>query len=339
MRSIHALAYEGHDGVKFESHSLPLIGIATGLLIAFSGTIARLIAPEGNASTAYVELIFGALFLSATLFTDYLITGVRRQKHKDITSLVHKKVTQILLAMIGIALVLSIYMLINFGPGKLALWYLILVFGLCLFVIGQFSTTWYTTNGIIIIGFSIVTLLFIPADMTLRLMTASLFICGGISIQVLEPIAKTPIKQVAYSMIWIAIVVVSGLAARYVYDKATVPERLPQISLNQFQDDVNLEDFILKLTKDSTVRINTTLEVDAFTQPFVSSFQNSLSREIDIEYKNRKPTGRFRIDGNKWLAVEDGPFAQSYQRTNILSPIGGPQVKRHHTIKINPTIN
>ncbi|WP_455204089.1 hypothetical protein [Kaarinaea lacus] len=338
MKNIHALAYEGHDGVKIESHSLPFIGVAAGLLIAFSSTIAKLIVPEGNTSTAYVELIFGALFLAVTFFTDFLITKAKRKKRNESTSLIHKKVVQTLLAMIGIAMVLSIYMLINFGPGKLALWYLILVFGLILFVVGQFSVAWYTTNGIIIIGFSIVALLFIPPDITLRLMTASLFIWGGIFIQILKPLAKTPFEQVIFSIVWVVIVIISSVVSRYIYNAAVVPGDLPEISLNKFQEAGNVGRFALNLPKDTSIRIVAKLEIDAFSQPFVSSFDNSLSREIDIEIKNQQPTGRFRIDGGKWLAMDDGPFIRNYLRTHTLSPITGPQVNRHHTLKINSAV-
>ena len=336
MGNIHAMTDKSHDGILLESHTLPLIGVTTGLLIAFSHLISSSIMAGDHRTTYYAEIIGATIVLALILAVDHFITKSKRKQRHETISLVHKKVMQILWAIIGVAVLLSIFMFTNFGPSQLTLWFLVLVFGLCLYIIGLFSTSWYALNGIIIISLSIITLVFIPPGTTLRLLTASLLIWGGVLIQYFQSFATTTIKKSYYSAIWISLALTSGFIANYGHAAYTRPAATtPQLSLTQLQNAPITEKYIVSLPRNTEITINAKLSIDAFAEPYLHSFKAKLNKNLDIELINNQATGTFRIDKNKWLTTKDAPFVAQYERFNTLTPVYGPVIKRRHVLQIN----
>jgi len=335
MSTVHAMTNQGHDGIALESHTLPLIGITIGFLIALSNKVSNILSPNDYETAVTIELAFSAIVIGFIFFTNHIISRSKRKKRNEEISLIHKKVLQILWAIIGIAFVLSIYMLTNFGPGKLALWHLILVFGLCLYVIGLFNATWYKVNGVLILILSIIALLFIPHDITLRIFTVLLFVAGGVLVQSLEPLASTKLKQYAYSLGWIVSVVVLSIGIRAVYKSLDATSSLPEIQVSEFKYIPKVGNSIVKLPKNTHVKIKTKLTVDVFAQPFTQTFEAKLSKSLDLELAKMIATGTLRIDGGKWMTMKDIPFTSRYERINTLLPIDGPKIKRFHTVKQN----
>ena len=99
----------------------------------------------------------------------------------------------------------------------------------------------------------------------------------------------------------------------------------------KFDDDAGVQGVIkiaLKYNPGTKVPVELKVTGDAFTGTAEGRFVLTVSKQVDMEFKDGKPTGIYRINGGLLLEDNDALFTRSFRRKTDMTHEKGPVLVR-----------
>ena len=337
ISAIHAMLDNGHRSVRLERHTLPLWGITFGLLIAFIGRFFHGLYAEARWIGALAEHTTILIVVATVLTVDHRLTRAARRQRDETLSLVQRRLMQIVWLIVGLAVLTSAFAVVKLGGGRHVLGLDVAFAGVALFSVGLFADAWLRWSGVVLLGLGALLLLFVPADATLRWLTACTFAVGIPLIQWLSPWAVSTTRRVgATAVILLAILATGSLATALHYRLGVSGDGLPVVGPGDLASRDLQGEVVVALPAGAQVAVDFTLGGDWLHAPADARWQLELAKPLDVVLRDGRVTGRYRLDHGRWFDAREAIHAQQVRRNAILSPQQGLALQRGMTLAVDP---
>ena len=337
LSAIHAMLDTGHRSVRLERHTLPMWGVTFGLLIAFIGRFFNGLYAEARWLGALAEHATIFIVVVAVLALDHRLTRVARRQRDETLSLVQRRLIQIVWLIVGLAVLVSAFAVLKLGGGRHVLGLDVALAGVALFSVGLFSDAWLRWSGVVLLGLGAGLLLFVPANTTLRWLTACTFAVGFPLIQWLSPWAVSTSRRVgATAVILLAILAGGTLAAALHYRLNISGDGLPVVAPGELATKALRGEYVVALPAGARVAVDFTLGAEWLRAPADARWQLELAQPLDVVLRDGRVTGRYRLDHGRWFDASEAVYARQYRRDVTLSPEQGLALRRKLVLAADP---
>jgi len=329
LESIQSMLSYGHKSIHLEKHTLILWGVGIGFLTAFTHDVSSIFYEQGHTLGRIFQISFVAIVLLAITWFDYRKTRAIRAVRDETISLVQRKVTFSIWMIFAFALLLDIYANIYLGGGRKMFGVYLVLGGIVLIMFGLYSERWYRWSGVVLILIGLVIMFMLQPSNTSRLLTASVFTAGGIGIAYLQPYAVTKVKCVWFSLLWVlGAVVLTTIVYQLDYYLDIKPDQEKVWQWSEYQQANPDGKHVVRISAGNQIPVELTVSGDVFEGKAEADLQLKVSKNIDIEFKNGKPTGIYRIDDGSWFESNDALFTRRFIRQTIVTDKQGPKLLR-----------
>lgn len=329
LDSIQSMLTEGHKGIRLESHTLPLWGLCIGFLTAFTYDLSRPVYALGHGwgKAFEIGLVLFTLFLAVWL--DHRLTKKARVHRDETISIIQKKVTYVIWMLFAFAFLLDLYANLYLGGGRVMFGVYLVLSGIVLVMLGLYSELWYRWSGVVLILSGLGIMFLLQPSNTTRLLTASVFMVGGIGMAALQPLAINRMRCMTLSIVWLAAALLTAtLMYKIDYAFDISPDEHSNMSWSEYQNNKPDGTHIVSLAAGSEIPVRISVKGDVFEDTVKASMLLKTSKKIELEFNHGKPTGIYRINGGQWLERNDGLYMRELVRKTIIENEQGPELVR-----------
>jgi hypothetical protein len=320
---------DGHKSIRLERHTLPLWGGAIGFLTAFTHDISSPVYEIGHIWGRVFQVTFLAIVLLAVIWIDYRMTRSARALRDESISMIQRKVTLGIWMLFAFALLLDVYANIYLGGGRQMFGVYLLLSGIALSMFGLYSERWYRWSGIVLVLLGLIVMFILQPSNTSRLLTASIFIVGSFSIAFLQPYASSTSRCMTLSLAWVlGAFMTTALAYQLDYYLDISADSKAVIQWSEFQKLKPEGEYIVRLSPGAEVPVDISVGGDVFAGMVKSKLVLTIAKQIDMEFKNGKATGVYRVNDGPWLEKNDAMYTRKFVRETILTNAQGPELVR-----------
>jgi hypothetical protein len=315
LQSIQAMLAAGHRCVQLERHSLLLWGGVGGWLCAFTDFFINGDRFPDNTQRAIAILLWLAFWLGGMSWLDHRLTRQARTARNETLPFAQAQVTRAWWMLLAIGTLATFAMFFHGGGIMIyALWTVLL--GLGMFVFGLFSRPLVEWIGLATILLGIAGLAAGLPFVTARWLTASVFAIG-------LPLAgwlaahsdgSGTGRRIVLVGLWLAAVIVPAFAAARFLPSAAPPAP---------------DSATLKLPAGSTIPLHVDMDSALLAIAPSDSLSMRITRDTEIALTDGQPDGRYRFDGGRWHAVQDGILTLRIDRIQPQVTDGMPEVRMH----------
>jgi hypothetical protein len=329
LESIHAMLADGHKSIRLERHTLPLWGGGIGFLTAFSHDITNPVYQLNPIWGRVFQVGLLATVLLAVIWIDYRMTRAARALRDESISLIQRKVTLAVWMLFAFAFLLDVYANNYLGGGRQMFGVYLLLTGVALSMFGLYSERWYRWSGIVLVLLGLGVMFILQPGNTSRLLTASVFIVGGCSIAFLQPYASSMSRCMLLSFAWVlAAFMTTALAYQLDYYLDISADTNTVIQWSEFQQNKPAGKYIVRLSPGTEVPVDISVGGDVFEGKAKSRLVLTIAKQIDMEFRDGKATGVYRVNDGPWLERNDAMYTRKFVRETILTNVKGPELVR-----------
>lgn len=329
LESIHSMLTDGHKSIRLERHTLPLWGGAIGFLTAFTHDISNPVYEISPIWGRVFHVSFLAVVLLAVILIDYRMTRAARALRDESISVIQRKVTLSVWMLFAFAFLLDVYANNYLGGGRQMFGVYLLLTGVALGMFGLYSERWYRWSGFVLVLLGLGVMFIMQPSNTSRLLTASIFIVGSCSIAFLQPYASSTNRCMTLSLAWVlGAFMVTALAYQLDYSLDISADTETVIQWSEFQKRKPEGKYIVRLPPGTEVPVDIGVSGDVFEGTAKSRLVLTIAKQIDLEFRDGKVTGTYRVNGGPWLERNDAMYTRKFVRETILTHSQGPELVR-----------
>jgi hypothetical protein len=329
LRQIHSLMESGNKNVWLERHTLFIWGVTIGLVIALTGTLTMPLYRQNFWLGISVEhLLIGALLFGA-LKLDYRLTRTKREKRDETFSLIQKRITFVVWMLFLFAFLLSFYSVMKLGGGSKVLGMHVVLAGITLLIVGQFSQVWYKWAGSGMLLLGIVLIFAFHPGTTLRIVVATSFIVGSSYCAWVTPYATSSLRCGLLVLGKYLVIAMAALLVHQVYDRFAVdPGDLPRVSYQEYLQNPGGERRIVVLPAGTRINFEIEIRADVILKPAVAKATLITKSQLEMVAQGKQLTGIFRTPKSAWVEARNAVYVKRFIRQTGLVKDNRPFVIR-----------
>lgn len=329
LDSIQSMLAEGHKGIRLEKHTLPLWGLCIGFLTAFTYDLSRPVYALWHGWGKAFEIGLVLFILLFAVWLDHRLTRKARVRRDETISIIQRKVTIVIWMLFAFAFVLDLYANMYLGGGRTLFGVYLVLGGIVLVMLGLYSESWYRWSGVVLVLSGLGVMFLLQPSNTTRLLTASIFMVGGIGIAILQPLAINRMRCMSLSLVWLALALGTAVLMYIIdYEVDISPDEHSNMSWSEYQKHKPEGTHIVTLAEGTEIPVRISVKGDVFEGSVNASLLLKTSKKIDLEFRHGEPTGIYRINGGQWLERNDGLTMREYVRKTITDNVQGPEIIR-----------
>ena len=315
LESIHAMLAAGHRCVELERHSLLLWGMVGGGLCAFTDLAINPTRFPDTGQRAIALFVWLAVWLGAMSWLDHALTRRARRARAETLPFAQAQITRAWWMLLALGTLSTFAMLLHGGSDMIyALWTVLL--GLGIFFFGLFSRPLIEWIGLAAIVLGIAGLAAGLPINGARWLTGSCFaiglpLAGWLSATIDD---RRPGRRVFAVSVWLAAVVVPGLAAAHLLPTAPTPQpatptlRLPAGAIVPLR--IDMDSPLVAISPDASIAVR-------------------VKRDTEVALTNGQPDGRYRFGDGSWHAIKDGVLYLRIDRVEPKLAAGAAEIRMH----------
>jgi len=329
LDSIQSMLIQGHKGIRLERHTLPLWGLCIGFLTAFTYDLSRPVYTLGYAWGKSFEIGIVLFILLVAVLLEYRLTRKARARRDETISIIQRKVTVVIWMLFAFAFVIDLYANMYLGGGRNLFGVYLVLSGIVLVMLGLYSEPWYRWSGVVLVLSGLSVMFLLQPSNTTRLLTASIFMVGGIGVTILQPLAINRLRCMSLSIAWLAVALTTAVLMYNIdYALDINPGEQSNMSWPEYQKNKPEGVHIVTLAEGSEIPVRISVKGDVFEDTVNTSMLLKTSKKIDLEFRDGKPTGIYRINGGQWLERNDGLYMREHIHKTITDKVQGPELVR-----------
>ena len=262
------------------------------------------------------------------MYIEFKLTRLVRSRRDETISIVQKKVTYSIWLIFALALLLDIFANTRLGGGRKMFGLYVVLGGMAMSMFGMYSSLWWRWCGAVLVILGMTLMFALDPGRTLRYSAASVYIVSGLASAILLPYATTHLRCLIFNFIWILLA--SGLtllALKIDYEVRIIPDIKTRVTLAQYSGKDKKEHVLITIPPLTKVPVDIHVGGDIFSGEATSILTLTTSKELEIEVKNGKPTGIYRVSGGKWYEASDAIYTKSFFRSMTVDK-NGPALER-----------
>lgn len=325
LNSIHAMLAAGHRCVRVERHTLLLLGGVGGLLSASTeSVVSAQHFPDINVR-AFVLLAWLGVWLGGMIIVDHMLTSRSRARNDEAMPFAQAQITRAWWMLLAIGVLCSFAMFF-YGGGRMIYGLWIVLLGLGMFLFGLFSRLFIEWVGTVTVLLGIAALAAGLSYEGTRWLTTACFAIGMPLAAWLDARLERagPVLRALALLLWIA-AVVSPVALLRQAARLEAPVAA-RVTLAQASDRA---DAVVALPAETRVALRIALDSPLLRAVPGSTCAFTLKEPLDVELRNGRASGMFRVAGGAWSDAARGALYLSI--SHLASRLGrrGPEIDAH----------
>jgi len=329
LLSIQSMLASGHKSIHIERHTPILWGTAIAFLIGFNFDLARPFYESSHNAGRVFTISMVAVVLFVAVLLDMKMTKAARSLRDESISIVQRRVTYSIWMFFAFSFVLDAYANTHLGGGRKMFGVYVVLGGITMSLFGMYAERWYRWCGAVMIVAGLCMMFLIDPGNTLRLAAASVFFVGGVSSSILANRAKTHWQCFGLSMLWIIsafLLLLIWLKLDYQLD--ITPDTQAILTMEEYQEQKTQGHVIVRLPVGTVIPVKIEVGSDIFSSNAKTTMKLKMGKQIDIEVKDGRLTGIYRVNNGKWLESNDAIYTRLFERKTILTGLGSPFLQR-----------